>query len=89
VLFAVVYYAVGQIAKAEAVAELEYQRSEKLLENILPRSVVQRLKLRPDQIIADRINEASVLSLNVGAQQRWQATGDGSMVVGGVLIMRR
>ena len=32
VLFMVVYYAVGQIAKAEAVAEREYQRSEQLLE---------------------------------------------------------
>ena len=65
VIFAVVYYAVGQIARAEAVAEREYQRSEQLLENILPRDVAERLKLRQDKIIADRFDNASVLFLDL------------------------
>lgn len=36
ILFAVVHYAVRQIARAEATAEREYERSESLLSNILP-----------------------------------------------------
>ena len=73
VIFMVVYYAVGQIARAEAVAEREYQRSEQLLENILPRDVAERLKLRQDKIIADRFDDASVLFLDLQGRPRWRA----------------
>jgi hypothetical protein len=38
ILFAIVFYAVRQTARAEEVAEREYTRSETLLRNILPRS---------------------------------------------------
>src|SRR6185295_15038766 len=65
VLFVVVYYAVGQIARAEAAAEQEFQRSEQLLANILPRDIAERLKLRQDKIIADRFDDASVLFLDL------------------------
>lgn len=65
VIFMVVYYAVGQIARAEAAAEREYQRSEKLLENILPRDVAERLKLPGGKVIADRFDDASVLFLDL------------------------
>ena len=55
----------AQIARAEAAAEREYQRSEQLLANILPRDVAERLKLRQNKIIADRFDDASVLFLDL------------------------
>lgn len=61
ILFAVVLYAVRQTARAEAEAEREHQRSESLLGNMLPSSVAERLKLRPDGIVVDRYDSASVL----------------------------
>jgi adenylate cyclase len=64
-IFMIVYYAVGQIARAEAIAEREYRRSEELLENILPRDVAERLKRQPGKIIADRFDNASVLFLDL------------------------
>nr|QIO32985.1 hypothetical protein HAP40_14820 [Bradyrhizobium sp. 1(2017)] len=64
-IFVIVYYAVGQIARAEAAAEREFQRSEELLVNILPRDVAERLKLQSGKIIADRFENASVLFLDL------------------------
>src|SRR6185503_19018957 len=65
ILFAVVYYAVREIARAEAATEREFQRSETLLMNILPPRVAERLKGqagdRPDGEVADRYPEASIL----------------------------
>jgi adenylate cyclase len=61
ILFAVVYYAVRGIARAEAVAEREHERSESLLANILPPRVAARLKERSGGEIADAYPEASVL----------------------------
>ena len=60
ILFAIVFYAVREAARAEEVAEREYQRSESLLVNILPEAVARRLK-SSTQIIADRYDNASVL----------------------------
>jgi adenylate cyclase len=61
ILFAVVYYAVREIARAEAAAEREFARSETLLANILPPRVAERLKDRPGAEIAERYPEASIL----------------------------
>ncbi|MFO0989628.1 MAG: adenylate/guanylate cyclase domain-containing protein [Alphaproteobacteria bacterium] len=61
VLTAVVYYAVREIARAEAAAEREFRRSDALLANILPPSVAERLKERPGAEIADRYPDASIL----------------------------
>ena len=60
-LFAIVFYAFRQIARAEAKAEFEHQRSETILSNILPRSVADRLKENSTAVIADRYEDASVL----------------------------
>jgi adenylate cyclase len=60
ILFAIVFYAVWQAARAEAVAEREYQRSERLLVNILPAAIAGRLKASTE-VIADRYDDASVL----------------------------
>ena len=73
VLFMVVYYAVGQIARAEAAAEREYQRSEQLLANILPRDIAERLKLRQNKIIADRFDELPFCSWILRDRRRWRA----------------
>ena len=60
ILFAIVFYAVRQTARAEEVAEREYTRSETLLRNILPEAIAARLK-SSTQVIADRYDNASVL----------------------------
>jgi adenylate cyclase len=60
-LFGIVFYAVRQYTRAEERAEREHQRSEGLLSNILPPSVAERLKERPDVAIADAYPEASIL----------------------------
>jgi adenylate cyclase len=44
ILFAIVFYAVRQTARAEEVAEREYTRSATLLRNILPEAIATRLK---------------------------------------------
>jgi adenylate cyclase len=60
-LFAIVFYAVRQFARAEERAEREHQRSEGLLLNILPHSIAERLKERSDVAIADSFPDASIL----------------------------
>jgi adenylate cyclase len=60
ILFAIVYYAVREAARAEEIADREYQRSERLLANILPAAVANRLK-SSTETIADKYDDASVL----------------------------
>lgn len=60
-LLAVMFYAFRQVARAEATAEREFQRSERLLVNILPPKVAERLKDRPESTIADAYPAASIL----------------------------
>jgi adenylate cyclase len=59
-IYAVVFYGAGQIARAERVAENERNRSDSLLASILPASIADRLKRTPGKI-ADHYEEASVL----------------------------
>jgi adenylate cyclase len=61
ILFAVVFYAVREAARAEAVAEHEHARSEALLANILPATIADRLKTGTESVIADRCDDASIL----------------------------
>ncbi|MBR0939166.1 adenylate/guanylate cyclase domain-containing protein [Bradyrhizobium jicamae] len=61
ILYGIIFYAVGQMERAEDAAERERQRSEALLLNILPPKVADRLKERPGRIIADFYREASIL----------------------------
>ena len=60
-LFTVMFYAFRQVARAEATAEREHQRSEGLLVNILPPKVAERLKDQPETTIADAYPAASIL----------------------------
>jgi adenylate cyclase len=61
IISAIVFFAVREADRAEAIAEFEYERSETLLTNVLPAVVAGRLKSRAGQVIADRHDEASIL----------------------------
>lgn len=61
ILLVIVSYAQGEAARAEAAAERAYERSERLLNNILPSAISARLKEQSSAVIADRHDEASVL----------------------------
>ncbi len=70
-----VWFALRDTARAEAVMEAEYDRSEALLANILPASIAERLKEPDRNVIADRYEEASVLFADiVGFTERASGT---------------
>ncbi|MEM9332724.1 MAG: adenylate/guanylate cyclase domain-containing protein [Pseudomonadota bacterium] len=58
VLAIIVWYAFSIAADAEA-------RSEQLLRNVLPEQIAERLREEPDQLIADRFDEASVMFADI------------------------
>jgi adenylate cyclase len=60
-LLLVVAYALREAARAETAAEREYERSERLLANMLPSPIAARLKSEGSVVIADRHDEASIL----------------------------
>ncbi len=60
-----VYYAFLLMTRAEAAAAREHQRSERLLLNILPAPVAERLKAHEDEIIADSFAQATVLFADI------------------------
>ncbi len=64
-IFATVWYAMREVARAEAAMEVEYSRSEALLANILPGRVAERLKDPAHGVIADRYDEASILFTDI------------------------
>ncbi|MCV7173073.1 adenylate/guanylate cyclase domain-containing protein [Mycobacterium manitobense] len=64
-VFATVWFALREIDRAEAAMESEYQRSEKLLANILPASIAARLKDPAHTIIADKYDDASILFADI------------------------
>jgi len=53
--------AVAALRRAEVNLENEYARSEALIATMMPPSIATRLKLMPDQRIADRIECLSIL----------------------------
>ena len=65
------WYAVREILRAEAAMEVEYERSEALLSNILPASIAARLKDPPRNMIADKYDEASVLFADIAGFTKW------------------
>jgi adenylate cyclase len=78
---ATVWYALREIARAEEVIELEYQRSESLLANILPASIAEQLKDPEAKIIADKYDDASILFADIaGFTQRASATNPADLV---------
>jgi adenylate cyclase len=65
VVVVTMWYALSEIARAEAAMEVEYERSETLLANMLPASIAARLKDPARNIIADKYDEASVLFADI------------------------
>lgn len=76
-----VWFALRDAARAEAVMESEYQRSEALLANMLPGSIAERLKSADRGVIADKYAEASVLFADiVGFTERASGTAPADLV---------
>src|SRR5262245_46629804 len=62
---AVIWYALREIKRARDAMEAEYERSERLLTNILPATIAQRLKDPSRNIIADKYDDASILFADI------------------------
>jgi adenylate cyclase len=75
------WYALRNIARAEAAMEVEYERSEALLSNMLPASIAARLKDPERQVIADKYDDASVLFADIaGFTERASDTAPADLV---------
>lgn len=76
-----VWFALRDTARAEAVMESEYERSEALLANMLPASIAERLKESERSVIADKYDDASVLFADiVGFTERASAMAPADLV---------
>ncbi|HWF29634.1 MAG TPA: adenylate/guanylate cyclase domain-containing protein [Mycobacterium sp.] len=76
-----VWFALRDTARAEAVMEAQYDRSEALLANMLPASIADRLKEPERNIIADKYDEASILFADiVGFTERASGTAPADLV---------
>lgn len=64
-VIATVWYALREISRAERAMEIEYQRSESLLANILPVTIAERLKQPGRDVIADKYQDATILFADI------------------------
>lgn len=81
VVVVTVWFALRDTARAEAVMEDQYERSEALLANMLPASIAERLKEPERRVIADKYDEASVLFADiVGFTERASSTPPADLV---------
>ena len=62
---ATIWYTLREIDRAEAAMEAEYERSERLLANILPTTIAERLKDPSRSVIADKYDDASILFADI------------------------
>jgi adenylate cyclase len=62
---ATLWYALREIRRARQAMEAEYERSERLLTNILPATIAERLKDPARNIIADKYDDASILFADI------------------------
>lgn len=60
-----IVYALVALDRAEKALAAEHARSERLLTSILPTPVASRLKAEPEQRIAERIDEATILFIDL------------------------
>ena len=78
---AVVSFALREIRRARTAMESEYDRSEKLLANILPAEIAERLKDPSRTVIADKYDDASILFADIaGYTKRASDTPPGELV---------
>ena len=64
-IFVTVLFAFSEAARAEDRLEREHERSEALLDSMLPRSVADRLKSEPQAAVADALPVATILFADV------------------------
>lgn len=64
-VIAAVWYALREISRAQRAMEIEYQRSESLLANILPVTIAERLKQPGRDVIADKYQDAAILFADI------------------------
>jgi adenylate cyclase len=64
ILLTIVFYAQREAARAEAAAQREHERSETLLQNILPVPIAERLKSNPSSL-ADSFAAATILFVDI------------------------
>jgi adenylate cyclase len=69
-LLLIVSYALREAARAEAVAEREHERSERLLANILPPPIAARLKSESNVVIADSCPNTTILFVDIVGSTR-------------------
>jgi adenylate cyclase len=70
IVLLVVSYALREVVRAEAVAEREHERSERLLANILPPAVAARLKSESHVVIADSFPNTTILFVDIVGSTR-------------------
>ncbi|OBF79659.1 adenylate cyclase [Mycobacterium sp. 852002-51163_SCH5372311] len=81
VVVVTVWFALRDTARAEAVMESEYDRSEALLVNMLPASIAERLKDPDRGVIADKYDDASVLFADIaGFTERASSTAPADLL---------
>ena len=65
ILFLIVDYAFGVAERAETALALEYDRSETLLRHMMPVQIAERLKNNPARVIADRLDNVTILFVDI------------------------
>ncbi len=80
-IVATIWYTMREIYRAEEAMDAEYERSERLLTNILPEPIAERLKAPTRSVIADAYDDASILFADIaGYTKRASDTGPAELV---------
>ncbi|CAN3128945.1 adenylate/guanylate cyclase domain-containing protein [Mycobacterium sp. smrl_JER01] len=80
-IVATIWYTLREIERAETAMETEYERSERLLGNILPATIADRLKEPTRTVIADKYDDASILFADIaGYTKRASDTAPAELV---------
>jgi adenylate cyclase len=80
-IVATIWYTLREIDRAEQAMEAEYERSERLLANILPATIAARLKEPTRTVIADKYDDASILFADIaGYTKRASDTAPAELV---------
>ncbi|MCH9732546.1 MAG: adenylate/guanylate cyclase domain-containing protein [Actinomycetia bacterium] len=64
-IIATIWYTLRETERAETAMAAEYERSERLLSNILPETIADRLKDPSPTVIADKYDDASILFADI------------------------
>lgn len=80
-IVATIWYTLRETERAETAMEAEYERSERLLANILPETIADRLKDPSHTVIADKYDDASILFADIaGYTKRASDTAPAELV---------